>query len=36
MFASLVIFAVVATLYGLIWHNLPSREREETPDTKRG
>jgi len=36
MYALLVIFAVAATLYGLIWHNLPSRERKETPHTKRG
>ena len=29
MFISLIAFGVVVMLYGLIWHNLPSRKGKE-------
>ena len=34
MFAAVIAFAVLTTLYGLIWHNLPDKRKEETRRAK--
>jgi len=36
MFTSFIALALVATLYGLIWHDQPANEREEDRHDKPG